>query len=339
MFPRAEQPEVEPACKRVKPQNHCGKVSFKIHSKCTCMNVGFDFLSHIFLFLFMMNTDAYDEDTTSEVVDKIPAPAAASGKFRLFFSFGCFDRTRGNTVVTRHIFVDTGLLDLPDEIVVKILQYLPLSSVIQSLSSTCKRILQLFHTAVLWKRFTLQDTGRPVFYTRHSFKCIFERHNKHFQHLYFNGEFEQDFFLWFTNGNVTRTLGNCSNLVILDLSCNVVNLVHLKELYLEHCTNIDDVVATSVLSRDAHLQALESLSLRMCEQFDYEELIAIARSHPSLRIYKIDGCCNLDVLSAVSILNCPWLSLSEFFMTPDLDCHTIEQWNYLKTVFGEIRLC
>ena len=49
------------------------------------MTVGFDFLSHIFLSLFMMNTDAYDEDTTSEMVDKIPAPAAASGKFRLFF--------------------------------------------------------------------------------------------------------------------------------------------------------------------------------------------------------------------------------------------------------------
>ena len=239
------------------------------------------------------------------------------------------------------------MLDLPDEIVLKILQYLPLSSVIQSLSSTCKRILQLSHTAVLGKRFTLQDTGCPAFYTRHSFKSIFERYCKHFQHLYFNGEFEQDFFLWFTNCNVTRTLGNCSNLVILDLSSNflvkdisfVVNLLHLKELYLEHCINIDDVVATSVLSRDAHLQALESLSLRMCEQFDYEELIAIARSHPSLRIYKIDGCCNLDVLSAVSILNCPWLSLSEFFMTPDLDCHTIEQWNYLKTIFGELRLC
>ena len=119
---------------------------------------------------------------------------------------------------------------------------------------------------MLWKRFTLQDTGRPAFYTRHGFKSIFERHCKHFQHLYFNGEFEQDFFLWFTNCNVTRTLGNCSNLVILDLSSNflvkdisfVVNLLHLKELYLEHCINIDDVVATSVLSRDAHLQALES---------------------------------------------------------------------------------
>ena len=49
------------------------------------MNAGFDFLSHIFLFLFMMHTDAYDEDTTSEIADKTPAPAAASGKFRLFF--------------------------------------------------------------------------------------------------------------------------------------------------------------------------------------------------------------------------------------------------------------
>ena len=110
-------------------------------------------------------------------------------------------------------------------------------------------------------------------------------------------------------------------------------------MYLEHCINIDDVVATSVLSCDAHLQALEALSLRMCEQFDSEELIAVALSHPSLRIYKIDGCCNLDVLSCVRIVNFPRLSLSEFVMTPDLDCHTIEEWNYLENMFDELRLC
>ena len=135
-------------------------------------------------------------------------------------------------------------------------------------------------------------------------------------------KFKKDFLLCLSNRNVARTLGNCSNLVILDLSTNfhikaffVVNLLHLKELYLEHCININDVVATSVLSCDAHLQALETLSLRMCKQFDSEKLIAIALSHPSLRIYKIDGCCNLDVLSCVRILNFPWLSLSEFAMT------------------------
>lgn len=178
----------------------------------------------------------YDERRRVRRVSKIPAPAAASGKLRLFFlcfSFGCFAWTRGNIVVTWHIFIDTGLLDLPDEIVVKILQYLPLSSAIQCLSSTYKRKLQLSHTTVLWKRFTLQDTGRLTFYTTHSFKSIFEKHCKHFQHLYFNGMFEQDFFLWFTNRNVARTL-NCSILIILDLSSNfhvkdvsfVVNLSH-----------------------------------------------------------------------------------------------------------------
>lgn len=194
------------------------------------MNVGFDFPSHIFFLLLMMNADAYDEDTTADTVNKIPTPAAASVKFRLFlffcFSFGCFDRTRGNIVVTRHIFIDTGLLNLPDEVVVKILQYLPLSPAIQSLSSTYKRMLQLSHTAVLWKRFTLQDTGRPTFYTRHSFKSVFEKHCKHFQHLYFNGEFEKDFFLWFTNCNVAQTLQNYSNLIILDLSSNF----HVKDV-------------------------------------------------------------------------------------------------------------
>ena len=98
-------------------------------------------------------------------------------------------------MVTRHFFViNIGFLDLSDEIVLKIIQYLALSSVVQSLSSRCKRIFQLSHTPVLWKRFTLQDTGRSPFYTRHSFKGIFEMHCKHFQHLYFNGEFEQDFF-------------------------------------------------------------------------------------------------------------------------------------------------
>ena len=101
------------------------------------MNAGqalFFCLIFLFLFLLTMNTDVHDGDTTSEIVDKTPAPAAASGKFRSLF-FGCFDKTRGNTVVTRYFFIDIGLLDLPDEIVLKILQYLPLSSVIQSLSS------------------------------------------------------------------------------------------------------------------------------------------------------------------------------------------------------------
>ena len=98
------------------------------------------------------------------------------------------------------------------------------------------------------------------------------------------------------------------------------------------------MVATSFLSRDAHLQALEALSLRLYEPFDSAELIAIAISHPSLRIYKIDGCCNLDVLSCLRILNFPRLSLSEFVMTPDLDRHTIEEWNYLENMFGELRL-
>lgn len=32
-----------------------------------------------------MNTDVQDGDTTSEIVDKTPAPAAASGKFRSLF--------------------------------------------------------------------------------------------------------------------------------------------------------------------------------------------------------------------------------------------------------------
>ena len=88
---------------------------------------GFVFLSDtLVLFFLTMNTDVHDGDITSEIVDKTPAPAAASGKFRSLFFFGCFDKTRGNTVVIRYFFIDIGLLDLPDEIVLKILQYLPL---------------------------------------------------------------------------------------------------------------------------------------------------------------------------------------------------------------------
>jgi len=199
---------------------------------------------------------------------------------------------------------------------------------------------------MLWKRFTLRDTGRLVYYTSHSFKIIFEKHSKHFQHLYFNGEFEQDLFLGVRKLYLTQTLGNCSNLVILDLTSNfhiedisfAVNLLYLKELHIEHCVNIDDEIATRVLSSVNILQALETLNLRMCVQFDSEQLISIGLSHPSLRLYRIDGCDHLEVLSAVTILNCS-RSLVEFFMTPDLDLHTIQEWNYLESMFGELRLC
>ena len=65
------------------------------------MNAGQAFffcLIPLFLFLLMMNTDVHYGDTTSEIVDK--TPAAASVKFRSLFFFGCFNKTRGNTVVT-----------------------------------------------------------------------------------------------------------------------------------------------------------------------------------------------------------------------------------------------
>ena len=52
------------------------------------MNAGqalFFCLILLFLFLLTVNTDVHDGDTTSEIVDKTPAPAAASGKFRSLF--------------------------------------------------------------------------------------------------------------------------------------------------------------------------------------------------------------------------------------------------------------
>ena len=58
----------------------------------------------LFLFLLTMNTDVHDGDITSEIVDKTPAPATASGEFRSLFFWGCFDKTRGNTVVIQYFF-------------------------------------------------------------------------------------------------------------------------------------------------------------------------------------------------------------------------------------------
>ena len=82
--------------------------------------------------------------------------------------------------------------------------------------------------------------------------------------------------------------------MILDLTSNfhiedisfVVNRLYLKELHIEHCINMDDEIATRVLSSVNNLQALETLNLRMCIQFDSEQLISIGLSHHSLRLYK-----------------------------------------------------
>ena len=98
------------------------------------------------------------------------------------------------------------MLDLPDEIVLKILQYPALSSVIHSLSSTCKRIFQLSHTAVLWKRFTLHDTGRPPRSTRGIVLKAYLRGTVNIFSIYIStASSKKIFFLWFTNRNVTRT--------------------------------------------------------------------------------------------------------------------------------------
>jgi len=82
----------------------------KFHSKFTqnehvwkqgrlCFSVWYFLL----LFLLTMKTDVHDGDTTSEIVDKTPCqhqqrPLVSLGRY--FFFFGCFDKTRGNTVDT-----------------------------------------------------------------------------------------------------------------------------------------------------------------------------------------------------------------------------------------------
>lgn len=112
-----------------------------------------------------------------------------------------------------------GLLDCPNEVIVTILQKLTLRSVIQTMSFTCKCIYWLCHTAVLWKYFTLEETGH-VHYTMYSFQRIFERHARHFKHLHFYGEFHRDL-LYFPRLNFDTNLINCFNLVVLNLTSNV----------------------------------------------------------------------------------------------------------------------
>lgn len=205
---------------------------------------------------------------------------------------------------------------------------------------------RLCHSAVLWKRFTLAETG-PTYYTIHSFESIFQKHAEHFRNLYFNGEFNHNLLYFFPKFKFTRALRSYHNLVVLDLTSNIhieditfIENIYLKELHLELCKNIDHMTATAVLTTAKCLQALEILNLRMCVQFNSDQLIAIALSRPSLRVYRVDGCVKLNFMSALRILNSSRLvSLTEFFMTPDLDLNSEREWLTLQTMFNELKLC
>lgn len=58
---------------------------------------------------------------------------------------------------------DTSLLDLPDELVIKILDHLDMPTVVRSISCTCQRLHQLSKAENLWRKFSAQywlDHGR-----------------------------------------------------------------------------------------------------------------------------------------------------------------------------------
>ena len=214
------------------------------------------------------------------------------------------------------------------------------------MSLTCRRIFGLCHSAVLWRQFSLSNTG-IVRYNNCSSNCIFGRHSMHFLHLFFNGLFQEDSFF----GGKTKiaiseeALGRCYNLTTLDLTGNVYienlsflrNIKNLKELFLENCVNVDAEKATQVVKEK---KTIEVLYLRGCTQFYEDQLITIGFGLPRLKLYNIEGCgTGLSFLTATTLLNGSSNTLVHLFITPNLDEYPLSQWQMLNHMFCELRLC
>lgn len=192
----------------------------------------------------------------------------------------------------------------------------------------------------------MSDTGL-VYYNNNTFHAIFNKHSSHFRHLYFNGEFEASLIEVPAKTLIFEALGRCSYLNVLDLSSNnyveeigfVANLKHLKELYIENCVNINEETATEVLSNRNICNSIEVLDLRMCHQFINEQLAKIGLGLPCLRVFIIDGCEKISIQTAITILNNSSNTLENVSLTPDLENYPRTQWELLKNMFFELKLC
>lgn len=141
-------------------------------------------------------------------------------------------------------------------------------------------------------------------------------------------------------------LAKCSNVCILDLSTNchikdisfIGHLRNIKELHLECCVNIDEERATHFLTKADACIFLEVLNLRGGNQFNEDQLIALALGLRNLRDYNIEGCGKISVPTAIVILNNSFDKLKRVFLNPDFESYPRGQWEALESMFCELKL-
>ena len=167
------------------------------------------------------------------------------------------------------------LMDLPEELLIMILQYIPLRLLIAMVSLVSKEFYRICHLPTFWRRLSLSNVW-CVTYTQNTLAQIFHRHGENFKYVYFGGNYKVSL----TNIHVVIALSHCTNLSSLDIGTNgfltglafLKSMPKLKRLILDYCIEID---AYDFLLYLRCCPLLEELSMYRCTQLTHDIVTAI----------------------------------------------------------------
>jgi hypothetical protein len=194
---------------------------------------------------------------------------------------------------------------LPEEILEYIFQYVPFYERNTSINLVCRRFNKICQRSLLWKHFTCKIT------INENVLAVLCRHAAHLHVLHMND-------VLFTHATSIAGLAECTtilqpllqqcyNLRVLNLSNNpcvttvssLMYMVHLKELNIESCYNID---ADDFLHQIVSCHKLAVLKMAHCSQFQEQHIVQIIMSLTNIEHFDAERCCRLSYDTVADIL-------------------------------------
>lgn len=209
----------------------------------------------------------------------------------------------------------SSLFGLPEELIVCILQYIPLRILMSTMAIVSKEAYRICHLPALWRRLSLRNVG-CIYYSHQTLHQLFYRHGKDFRYIYFGGNYSPDL----SSLDVESSLSFCRNVSSLDIGTNGLLeslsflrwLSHIKRLVLDFCTEIDVADMVNYVSL---CPTLEIISVYRCTQLTYPALLELFAKLPQLTKCNAERAIELGSDQVMTLLNVR-LTLIKFQFSP-----------------------
>lgn len=207
-----------------------------------------------------------------------------------------------------------GLMNLPEELLLVILRFIPLRYMMMTVSAVSKDLYRICHLPVLWRKLSLRNVG-CIMYSSGTLYQLFHRHGQDYRHVYFGGDYSSSI----TSFDAENALSKCVNLTSLDIGTNgfltglsfLRYMPMIRRLILDFSTEIDRFEIVTYIQQ-CHL--LEELSMYRCTQLTFTNVRQVVQCLPQLKRLNLEHTAVFNPDEIQSLLN--QLNLTDFACTP-----------------------